>query len=333
LRYLVTGGAGFIGSHLCDALTEQRDEVVVLDDLSTGRLANISHLLQTGRIELVEGSVLDEDLVLELLDSVDACVHLASVVGVSLVVERPVDTLLNNVRGADIVLSAAAGLGKRTLFASTSEVYGKNDGAALRESADRVWGSTEKFRWNYATSKSFGEALALGYHREIGAENIVVRFFNTVGPRQTGMYGMVLPTFVKQAVAGNDVTVYGDGTQSRCFAHVFDSVDAVLRLLESDGAVGRIVNIGCDTPITIMQLAERVIERAGSNSEVRLVPYEEAYDQGFEELGRRRPDTTLLRQLTHWVPIHSIDEMIDDVILFERAGVVPAVLSGGVRVA
>ena len=333
VKYLVTGGAGFIGSHLCDALTSQGDDVVILDDLSTGRLENIVHLLRSRRVELVEGSVLDEDLVLELLDSVDACVHLASVVGVSLVVGRPVDTLLNNVRGADIVLSSAAGLGKRTLFASTSEVYGKSDGQALQEDSDRVWGPTTKFRWNYSTSKAFGEALALGYHREIGAENVVVRFFNTVGPRQTGMYGMVLPRFVRQAVAGEDLTVYGDGTQSRCFAHVFDSVDAVLRLLDSDAALGQVVNIGRDTDITIFGLAERVIERAGSDSRITFVPYEEAYDEGFEELGRRKPNTSRLRELTGWRPLRDIDDMIDDVILYERAGVVPAVLDAGVRVA
>jgi UDP-glucose 4-epimerase len=329
MRYLVTGGAGFIGSHLCDALTAQADEVVILDDLSTGRIDNIAHLLQGRRAELIEGSVLDEDLLLELLDSVDACVHLASAVGVSLVVGRPVETLLNNVRGADTVLSAAAALGKRTLFASTSEVYGKNGGEALPEKSDRIYGPTCTARWNYATSKAFGEALALGYHRELGAENIVVRFFNTVGPRQTGVYGMVLPRFVQQAVRGEELTVYGDGSQTRCFAHVFDSVEAVVRLLESDAAVGHILNIGRDAPISILELAERVIERSGSDSQIRFVPYHEAYDDGFEELGRRKPDTTTLRELTGWIPLRTIDEMIDDVILFERAGVVPAVLNGG----
>ena len=333
MRYLVTGGAGFIGSHLCDALTSQGDDVVILDDLSTGRLENIMHLLRSGRTEFVEGSVLDEELVLEVLESVDACIHLASVVGVSLVVGRPVDTLLRNVRGADIVLSASAALGKRLLFASTSEVYGKTAGQALSEDSDRIVGPTTKARWNYATSKAFGEALALGYHREVGAENIVVRFFNTVGPRQTGRYGMVLPRFVRQAINDEDLTVYGDGTQSRCFAHVYDSVEAILRLLETDDAIGRVINIGRDREISILGLAERVIERAGSGSRISFVPYEQAYDEGFEELGRRKPDTSLLRELTGWAPNRDIDEVIDDVLLFERAGVDAGAIDESVKVA
>ena len=332
MRYLVTGGAGFIGSHLCDALVQRGDEVLILDDLSTGRRENVAALLRTGQAELVEGSVLEEGLVLQLLAESDVCVHLAAVVGVHLVVERPVDTLLRNVRGADTVLSSAASLDKRVLFASTSEVYGKTAGQAIAESSDRVVGPTSKARWNYATSKAFGEALALGYHRERGAENIVVRFFNTVGPRQTGKYGMVLPRFVRQAVSGTDVTVYGDGTQSRCFAHVFDSVEAMLRLLDTDAAVGRAVNIGRDSAISILDLARHVIARAGSDSVIRFVPYEEAYDEGFEELGRRKPDTALLQDLTGWRPTRTIDEMIDDVIAHERSRV-PAMAGLGVRVA
>lgn len=333
MRYLVTGGAGFIGSHLCDALSSQGDDVLILDDLSTGRLENVEHLLASGRAELVEGSVLDEELVLELLDSVDTCIHLASVVGVALVVGRPVDTLLRNVRGADVVLSASAALQKRTVFASTSEVYGKTSGHALREDSDRIVGSTTKARWNYATSKAFGEALALGYHREVGAENIVVRFFNTVGPRQTGRYGMVLPRFVRQAVSGEPLTVFGDGLQSRCFAHVFDSVEAILRLVENDAAIGRVVNIGRDREITILDLAHQVVKRAGSHSDIAFVPYEDAYDEGFEELGRRKPNVGLLRELTGWVPTRDIDEVIDDVILFERAGVDSSTHDGSVQVA
>jgi len=332
MRFLITGGAGFIGSHLCDALVGRGDEVLILDDLSTGLRENVAPLLQTGRAELVEGSVLDENLVRQLLSESDVCVHLAAVVGVHLVVEQPVETLLRNVRGADTLLSVTATLGKRVLFASTSEVYGKTAGAAIAEDADRVVGPTSTARWNYATSKAFGEALALGYHRERGAENIVVRFFNTVGPRQTGKYGMVLPRFVRQAVSGTDVTVYGDGTQSRCFAHVFDSVEAMLRLLDTDAAVGRAVNIGRDSAISILDLARHVIARAGSDSVIRFVPYAEAYDEGFEELGRRKPDTALLQELTGWRPTRTIDEMIDDVIAHERSRV-PAMAGLGVRVA
>ena len=320
MKYLITGGAGFIGSHLADRLTTDGHEVVVLDDLSTGRIDNIEHLIRSQRIELVEGSTTDEDLVVGVLESVDACVHLAAAVGVSLVVDRPVDTLLSNIRGSDIVLSAAAGLRKRTLFASTSEVYGKHSNGALHEGADRVLGPIQKGRWNYATSKAFGEALALGYAKELGAENTVVRLFNTVGPRQTGMYGMVLPRFVHQAVTGQPLTVFGDGTQSRCFAHVYDTVEALVRLLDRDEAVGGVFNIGNDTEISILGLARRVIARSGSGSDVRFVPYSEAYDEGFEELGRRKPDTGLLRALTGWAPERSVDDAIDDVILYERAG-------------
>ena len=320
MKYLITGGAGFIGSHLSDRLTADGHEVVVLDDLSTGRIDNIEHLIRDGRVEFVEGSVTNEDLVLGVLETVDACVHLASIVGVSLVVDNPVDTLLSNVRGSDVLLSAAAALQKPVLYASTSEVYGKHSNGALDEDADRIQGPIQKSRWNYATSKSFGEALALGYAKELGAKNIVVRLFNTVGPRQTGMYGMVLPRFVRQAVSGQPLTVYGDGTQSRCFAHVNDTVEALVRLLDCDDAVGHVFNIGNDTEISIMGLARRVIARSGSDSDVRFVPYTEAYDEGFEELGRRMPDTTVLRELTGWVPERTVDDAIDDVIRFERAG-------------
>jgi UDP-glucose 4-epimerase len=333
LRYLVTGGAGFIGSHLCDALSAQGDSLVILDDLSTGSIDNVVPLLRSGRAEFVEGSVLDEQLVMEVLGDVDACVHLASVVGVNLVVGQPVETLLSNVRGCDVVLSCAAALGKRTLFASTSEVYGKHSNGALDEGDDRVYGQVQKARWNYATSKSFGEALALGYHRELGIENVVARFFNTVGPRQTGMYGMVLPRFVRQAVAGEPVTVYGDGTQTRCFGHVYDTVDAVMRLLDSETAPGQVFNIGSDAEISILELARRVIERADSDSEIRFVPYDEAYDDGFEELGRRKPDTTALRAHTGWAPERTIDDAIDDVIVFERAGTAVAGANEGLRLA
>src|SRR5215204_886176 len=320
LKYLITGGAGFIGSHLSDRLTADGHEVVVLDDLSTGRVENIEHLIRAGRIEFVEGSVTDENLLLGVLESVDVCVHLASIVGVSLVVDNPVDTLLSNVRGCDVVLSAAAGLQTPVLYASTSEVYGKHSNGALAEGADRILGPIQKCRWNYATSKSFGEALALGYAQELGARNTVVRLFNTVGPRQTGMYGMVLPRFVRQAVTGQPLTVFGDGMQTRCFAHVHDTVEALVRLLDCEEAAGQVFNIGNDSEISIMGLARRVIARSGSRSEIHFVPYSEAYDEGFEELGRRKPDTTLLTGVTGWKPTRGVDDAIDDVILYERAG-------------
>jgi UDP-glucose 4-epimerase len=319
LRYLVTGGSGFIGSHLCDRLISDGHHVLILDDLSTGRLGNIEHLLESGHVEFVEGSVLDGNLVRELLEATDACAHLASVVGVSLVVDRPVDTLLSNVRGTDTVFSAAAALEKRLLFTSTSEVYGKSEGRFLSEDSDRVLGPTSKVRWNYSTSKAFGEALALGYNRELGADNVVVRLFNTVGPRQTGVYGMVLPRFVRQALSGEPVTVYGDGTQTRCFAHVHDTVEAIVRLLDSEAAGGQVFNIGSDRENSIYELARRVIARADSSSEIRFIPYDLAYDEGFEELGRRKPDTTAVRQLTGWEPRRTVDDAIADVIQYERA--------------
>jgi UDP-glucose 4-epimerase len=319
MRYLVTGGAGFIGSHLVEAIAARGDSVLVLDDLSTGERQNIEHLLGAGNVDLRVGSILDEGLVDECMCEVDACFHLASAVGVQLVVSRPLDTLLCNVRGTDIVLSSAVRHGRRLLFTSTSEVYGKNSSGALGEQADRVLGSPYKARWGYSTAKAFGEALAHGYAREMGAEIVVARLFNTVGPRQKGAYGMVLPRFVAQALTGEDLTVYGTGTQSRCFVHVADTVHALSLLLESDGAMGDVFNVGSATEVPIIELAAKVIERTGSSSRVRLIPYESAYGDGFEELGRRKPDTTKLEALTSWQTSRTLDETIDDVIAYARS--------------
>jgi UDP-glucose 4-epimerase len=318
MRFLVTGGAGFIGSHLVDALVDRGDRVLVLDDLSTGRLANIEHVLDSGLVEFVEGSVTDPDVVDSCMREVDVCMHLASAVGVQLVMNRPLDSVLRNVRGNDIVISAAARLGRKLLFTSTSEVYGKNSDGALSEEADRILGSPSKLRWSYATSKAFGEALVYSYHREQGARMVVARLFNTVGPRQTGAYGMVLPRFVRQALDGEELTVYGNGTQSRCFAHVLDVVHALLLLADSPRADGRAYNVGCPTELPIVELARLVIERTGSRSAIRLVPYEDAYEDGFEELGRRKPDITGITELTGWRPVRTIEEAIDDVLAFER---------------
>jgi UDP-glucose 4-epimerase len=330
---LITGGAGFIGSHLTDALVQRGNEVVVLDDLSTGREENLIRAASTGGVTLVKGSVLDEQLVLDCMRDCDLCLHLASAVGVKLIVDRPVDTLLRNIRGNDTVISAAAASKRRLLFTSTSEIYGKNNGSSLDEDSDRVLGSPFKSRWSYSTAKAFGEALANGYHQELGAENIVVRLFNTVGPRQTGRYGMVVPRFVRQALSGQDVTVYGDGLQSRCFSHVSDTVRALLLLLESDQAVGRVFNIGASAEISIHELARRVVERTGSASRIRFVRYDEAYEKGFEELGRRVPDTTELQRITGWRPELTIDDAIDDVISHEAGLLTAAASNGGVRVA
>jgi UDP-glucose 4-epimerase len=333
MRCLITGGAGFIGSHLVDSLTTRGDSVLVLDDLSTGSRENLEHALSSELVDVVEGSVLDEDLVDDCMQQIDACLHLASAVGVQLVVSRPLDTLRRNVHGNDIVISAAARRHRRLLFTSTSEIYGKHSDGAVREDSDRIMGAPDKLRWSYATAKAFGEALVYSYVRERGCDMTVVRLFNTVGPRQTGAYGMVLPRFVRQALRGDDVTVYGNGTQSRCFAHVLDVVHAMLLLLDDERVSGRAFNIGCSTEIAIVELARRVIERTESASKIRLVPYEEAYDDGFEELGRRKPDTTALEQLTGWRPARTVDDAIDDVIAYESRERVANPQAPGLRVA
>ena len=316
---LITGGAGFIGSHLADALVAHGDRVTVLDDLSTGTTDNIAQLLAVPAFEFVEGSTLDVELIDSLVSAADVCFHLASAVGVQLIVSNPLESLLKNVRGTDNVLSAAARHGRRLLYTSTSEVYGKNSQGALNEDSDRILGSPFKSRWAYAIAKGFGESMAYGLHRDRQAAMITVRLFNTVGPRQTGMYGMVVPRFVRQALEGDDLTVFGNGTQTRCFAHVQDTVSGMLTLFEDDRAVGGVFNIGSSHEIAIVELARRVIERTGSNSKIELVPYDEAYDEGFEELGRRQPDTTAIRELTGWSPSRTVDDAIDDVILHEQS--------------
>jgi UDP-glucose 4-epimerase len=325
-RYLITGGAGFIGSHLVEALYQRGDtqRIVILDDLSTGRLEHIEYPLGGG-VELIQGSVADTWLVDELMSECDICVHLASAVGVQKIVLEPLETLMQSVRGSNVVMHAAANHGARVLFTSTSEVYGKHADDALAEQDDLILGAPSKGRWTYAIAKTFGEALIAGYHGRRGVDAIVVRLFNTVGPRQTGQYGMVLPRFVRQALTGEDLTVYGSGAQTRCFTHVGDTVSALILLADSEGAPGRTFNIGSSTPIPIVELARRVIERADSDSGITLVPYDEAYGEGFEELGNRRPDTTALRNLTGWQPTRTVEEAIDDVIEYERAREVLAV--------
>jgi UDP-glucose 4-epimerase len=317
--YLITGGAGFIGSHLADSLIARGDRVIILDDLSTGRLDNIDGALATGNADFIEGSVCDEQLVDECLERCGACFHLASAVGVKLIVDRSVETLISSVRGSQVVTEAAHRHGRRLLYASTSEIYGKNSSDALVEESDRILGPPSIARWSYSTAKAFGEFVSLGYHREHGSDTVVARLFNTVGPRQSGAYGMVLPRFVAQAIAGTDLTVYGDGGQSRCFAHVQDTVRALVLLMDEDGARGRAFNVGRMSEITIVGLARMVIERTDSASGIRMVPYSEAYGEGFEELGRRRPDTTAIEQATGWRSERSVEDAIDDIAAFERA--------------
>lgn len=322
MRVLITGGAGFIGSHIADALVARGDEVVILDDLSTGRRKNIEHLLDSDQVELVEGSVLDKGLVRELMCTVDACFHLASAVGVKLVVSRPLDSVLSSVRGTDIVTSAAVRFGVRLLFTSTSEIYGKNGSGALHEDSDRVLGPPTKGRWSYSTAKAFGEILAHGYAKEQGAETVIARLFNTIGPRQTGAYGMVVPTLVRQALAGEELTVFGNGTQSRCFTHVYDTVDALVGLIGTDAAIGKVFNVGTTNEVKISKLARIILERTGSDSTIRLVPYEQAYSDGFEELARRVPDCSAIQRTTGWTPSRTATEAVDDVIAHEREALI-----------
>src|SRR3954447_12481468 len=284
VRFLVTGGAGFIGSHVADALVSRGDEVLILDDLSTGSRENIEHLLHSDRAELVVGSVLDEELVEESIRSVDACLHFAAAVGVRLVVEQTLDSIRSNAFGSDIVMRLAARHGRRLLFASSSEVYGQGEGHTISEGAPRSVGYRMHARWAYASSKMFGEALAQSFVRELGSEMVVARLFNVVGPRQTATYGMVVPRFVGQALTGADLTVFGDGRQSRCFLHVRDAVRALLRLIDADRVVGGVYNVGSPTPVKILDLARMVIERTGSSSGIRFVPFDVAYEEGFEDL-------------------------------------------------
>ena len=318
-RCLITGGAGFIGSHLADLLVARGDRVVILDNLSTGSRANLEQLSGHPAVEFREGSTADDRLVDALVAEADLVFHLASAVGVRLIVDRPLDSLLGNVRGTEHVLCSAARHGRKVLFTSTSEVYGKNSIGALTEDADHVLGSPFKSRWAYAIAKGFGEALAHGLFQAHAAQVVVARLFNCVGPRQTDQYGMVLPRFVRQALTGEDLTVFGNGTQSRCFAHVADTVQALISLVDHPDAVGKVFNVGSETEVPIIELARRVIERTGSESRIELVPYEDAYGQGFEELGRRKPDTTAIRELTGWIPTRTIDDAIDDVIRYEQA--------------
>lgn len=318
MRHLITGGAGFIGSHLADALVTDGDEVLVLDDLSTGRLTNIDHLVEGDAVEFIEGSVTDERLVDRCVAAVDSCFHLASAVGVQLIVNRPLDTLLRNTRGNDIVLATVARHKRPTVFTSTSEVYGKNSSGALTESSDRLLGSPFISRWSYAEAKAVGEALAHSYHREQGSPITVARLFNTVGPRQSSVYGMVLPRFIRQAIADEDITVFGSGEQTRCFVHVHDTVRALAQLARTPEARGDVFNVGSSTEVSIIELALRVMERSGSGSRLVRIPYTEAYEEGFEELGRRRPDTTKLRELSGWAPLRTLDDAIDDVLAYEK---------------
>jgi UDP-glucose 4-epimerase len=317
LRVLITGGSGFIGSHLSDAYIKRGDEVYVIDDLSTGSIENIQHLKSHPRFHYTIDSVHNQPVTAELIDQCDVIFHLAAAVGVKLIVESPVRTIETNVRGTEVVLSVANKKKKKVLIASTSEVYGLSSDVPFREDGNLVMGATTKGRWSYACSKAIDEFLALAYWREKKLPTIVVRLFNTVGPRQTGQYGMVIPTFVKQALAGRPITVYGDGTQSRCFGYVGDVVGALMRLMDSSEAVGQVFNIGSNEEISIRALAERVKEITQSDSEIVYVPYEQAYEEGFEDMPRRIPDISKVSALVGFRPEMSLDGILESVIDYQ----------------
>jgi UDP-glucose 4-epimerase len=317
VKALITGGAGFLGSHLAEALIARGDTVYVLDNLSTGSIENIEHLKSDRRFHYAIDSVTNEPVAAELIDRVDVVFHLAAAVGVRLIVESPVNTIETNVHGTEMVLKLANKKKKKVLVASTSEVYGKSEDVPFHEEADLVMGPTSKGRWSYACSKAIDEFLALAYHKEKHLPVVIARLFNTVGPRQTGRYGMVVPNFVKQALLGHPITVYGDGEQSRCFTYVTDVVGALMKLADHEGAVGQVFNIGNDREeVTIRALAQRVKERTKSASEVVLVPYDKAYESGFEDMPRRVPDLGKIRGLVGYEPKVHLDEILDRVIAY-----------------
>jgi UDP-glucose 4-epimerase len=313
MRFLITGGAGFIGSHLSDALLANDHQVHVLDDLSTGSIENICHLKSHARFDYTIDSAANHRVVAELVDGADIVVHLAAAVGVKLVVESPVRAIETNVHCTEVVLAHASEKNRPVLIASTSEVYGKSQALPFKEDGDMQMGATDKGRWAYACSKAIDEFLAIAYWRERALPTTVVRLFNTVGPRQAGRYGMVVPRLVRQALADKPLTVYGDGQQRRCFCHVADVVEALLHLLGDERAYGRVFNVGATEEISIAGLAQRIIEITGSASAVSMISYAEAYGEGFEDMYRRIPDTTRVRELTGWRPTLGLDEIIRDV--------------------
>jgi UDP-glucose 4-epimerase len=314
MRILITGGAGFIGSHLSEYLLEQGHEVFVIDDLSTGSMENILKAKENPRFHYVIDSVMNASLTAELVDLCDVVFHLAAAVGVRLIVNSPVRTIETNIKGTEVILELAEKKAKKVLIASTSEVYGKSNKVPFSEEDDLVLGSTTKGRWSYACSKAIDEFLALAYWAERQVPVVIIRLFNTVGPRQVGRYGMVLPNFVRQALHNEPITVYGDGSQSRCFCHVQDVVRALSALMSAEGAVGEVFNLGSPEETSILSLAERVTALAKSDSEIQCIPYEEAYETGFEDMRRRVPDVSKIKTVIDYQPQHSLDDIILDVI-------------------
>lgn len=318
MKALITGGAGFIGSHLADRLLADGHQVVVLDDLSTGRYENIEHLLGRPDFEFVLGSILNADLLDDCVARCDTVFHLAAAVGVQLIVEKPLESLATNIRGSELVFEKAHKYDTRILVASTSEIYGKNTSDRLGEDDDRILGSPLKSRWSYSEAKAIDEILAYTYWRQKGLRSVIVRLFNTVGPRQTGHYGMVIPRFVNQALRGEPVTVYGDGSQQRCFCFVGDIVDALTKLIDTEEAYGQVFNLGGSEEVSIMTLAERVIARTGSQSSIRVIPYDEAYEAGFEDMERRVPNTDRAAAAVGFTQTLDLDGIIDSVVEDQR---------------
>ncbi|MCA9410321.1 MAG: GDP-mannose 4,6-dehydratase [Candidatus Omnitrophica bacterium] len=318
---LITGGAGFIGSHLSEILLDKGEKVIVLDNLSTGQFSNIASLEENPNFEVLIDDVGNEDLTEDLIRKSDRVFHLAASVGVRLVIERPTECLTNNILGTDIVLRYACRYRKQVLIASTSEVYGKSVNQVFNEEDDRIMGPTSKSRWGYATSKAVDEFLALAYYEEKHLPVVIARLFNTVGPRQTGRYGMVIPNFVRQALKGEPITVFGDGSQTRCFAHVRDVAPALAGLLAHGGAFGKVFNVGSQEEISILDLAKKVVEKTGSKSEIKVIPYEEAYSAGFEDMQRRVPDLSRIHALLGYEPKHDLEDILEDVIAEQGSSV------------
>ena len=312
MQILVTGGAGFIGSHLCERLIKDGHMVTALDNFSTGRASNLLSLENSPSFVLVEGSILDLETLKPLVEKADYVFHLAAAVGVFNIVNNPLASLLTNIRGTENVLEAAHSANKPVFLTSSSEVYGKNISDSLKESDDRILGSPVTLRWSYSEAKAIDESLAYAYHIEKNLETRIVRFFNTVGPRQLGAYGMVVPRFVKSALTNEPITIYGDGNQTRCFAHVYDVIDAVIAIAFVENTIGKVINIGNDFEISINALAQKIIEETSSKSEIIYVPYEEAYGDGFEDMERRVPNIELINQLVGWKPKRNLSTMIAD---------------------
>ena len=318
MNILITGGAGFIGAHLAEAMLASDHTVVVVDDFSTGSVRNIEPLLADHRFRLVRGSVCDGSLMTVLVERADAIIHLAAAVGVQLIVQKPVHTITTNIHGTEVILELANAFRKKIIIASTSEVYGKSSQIPFREDADVVLGSTRFSRWSYACSKMIDEFLALAYCQEFGLQAIVCRFFNTIGVRQTGEYGMVVPRFVRKALRNEPLEIYGTGNQSRCFCNVADVVKALTQLLDCPQALGEVINLGSDESITIKSLADKVVSLTGSTSELRYVPYDKAYGQPFDDMLSRMPDLTKAQRLIGYQPKYSLTETLQQVIDFER---------------